>query len=117
MEKQNLELRTIKFSGDVIVFLKLLEKNIINIPLINQVVRSATSVGANYHEANGASSRRDFKSKLYICKKEAKETKYWLHIIAEANPEYKEQCRILWQEAHELTLIFSKSILTLEEKN
>jgi len=64
-----------------------LEKNIINNPLISQIVRSATSIGANYHEANGASSGKDFKNKIYICKKEAKETKYWLQIIAEANPE------------------------------
>jgi len=66
--------------------------------------------------ANGASSKKDFKNKIYICKKEAKETKYWLQIISIANPEQKDQARKLWKEAHELTLIFSKIILTLEEK-
>jgi len=116
-EKQNLELRTIKFSGDVIVLAKLLDRNIINNPLISQLVRAATSIGANYHEASGASSKKDFKNKIYICKKEARETKYWLQVIAESNPEHKERCKILLQEAHELTLIFSKSILTLEGKN
>ncbi|MBU2028691.1 four helix bundle protein, partial [Patescibacteria group bacterium] len=64
-----------------------------------------------------ASSRKDFKNKIYICKKECKETKYWLEILAEANPEIKNSCRELWKEAQELTLIFSKTILTLEGKN
>lgn len=117
VEKVNdLERRTTKFSGDIIVFLKILKRDSINNPLINQLVRSATGIGANYCEAGGASSRKDFKNKIYICKKECKETKYWLEIIAEANPENKEDCRKLWKEAQELTLIFSKTILTLESK-
>lgn len=115
-EKHSLESRTIKFSGEVILFARLLKKDAINLPLVSQIVRSATSIGANYHEANGASSGKDFKNKIYICKKEARETKYWLQVIAEANPEYKERCRELWQEVHELVLIFSKIILTLEKK-
>lgn len=112
----NLEPRTIKFSGDVISFLKKLKRDAINSPLINQLVRSSTSVGANYCEANGASSKKDFKNKIYICKKECKETKYWLEIIARANEEHANQCRILWKEAQELTMVFSKIILTLENK-
>ncbi|MCX6761716.1 MAG: four helix bundle protein [Candidatus Moranbacteria bacterium] len=116
-ENYNLEPRTIKFSGDVISFLKKLKRDAINSPLINQLVRSSTSVGANYCEANGASSRKDFKNKIYICKKECKETKYWLEIIARANEEHADQCRVLWKEAQELTMIFSKIILTLEKKS
>ena len=112
----NLEERTAKFSGEIISFVKSVEKNIINNPLISQLVRAATSIGANYCEANGASSKKDFKNKIYICKKEARETKYWLQIIAEANPKQKEKCRKLWQEAQELTLIFSKIILTIDSK-
>jgi four helix bundle protein len=113
----NLEIRTAKLSEEVISFVKLLDRNVINNPLINQLVKSATSIGANYCEANGASSRRDFKNKISICKKEAKETKYWLQIIAKANPDLNKvkQCRILWQEAQELTLIFSKISITLKE--
>ena len=88
----------------------------VNVPMISQLVRSATSIGANYMEANGASSKKDFKNKIYICKKEARETKYWLQLIAGANEDKKEDCRKLWQEAQELTLIFSKIILTLEKK-
>ncbi len=112
----NLEVRTTKFSEEIILSVKKLPKNTINNPLISQLVRSATSIGANYCEANGASSKKDFRNKIYICKKEAKETKYWLQIISTANPEYKKEYRKLWQEAQELTLIFSKIILTLEGK-
>jgi len=79
-------------------------------------VRAGTSVGANYCEANGASSKKDFRNKIYICKKEIQETKYWLRIIVQAVPEVKEMARVLWQEAQELTLIFSKIILTLGQK-
>lgn len=114
-DNYNLEKRTTKFSCEIILFLKTLKRDVINTPLINQLVRSATSIGANYCEANGSSSKKDFKNKIYICKKECKETKYWLEIIAKSNPEHKEKCRELWQEAQEFTLIFSKIIITLEK--
>jgi four helix bundle protein len=113
----NLEERTIKFSEEVVLFVKLLNRDVINNPLINQLVKSATSIGANYCEANGASFRKDFKNKIFICKKEAKETKYWLQIIAKANPEKTGKCRMLWQEAQELTLIFFRISLTLSGRS
>jgi four helix bundle protein len=65
-------------------------------------------VGANYQEANGASSKKDFRSKIYICKKEAKETMYWIRLLMKSSEGLKEDCRVLWREAQELTLIFSK---------
>ena len=111
--KYDLEERTVKFSEDIIVFSRILIKDIITIPLVKQIIRSATSVGANYCEANGASSKKDFKNKIHICKKEAKETKYWLQLIAKASPEKAEECRKLWKEAQELTMIFSKIIITM----
>ncbi|MDD4333100.1 MAG: four helix bundle protein [Patescibacteria group bacterium] len=113
----NLEERTARFSEEIIAFSRLLRKDLINNPLISQLIRSATSIGANYMEANGASSKKDFKNKIYICKKESRETKYWIQLIAKNNPEVVEKCRILWQEAQELTLIFSKITLTLEKKS
>jgi len=64
-------------------------------PLISQLVRSSTSVGANYCEANGASSKKDFKNKIHICKKEVQESKHWLHMISVACPEMKENARRL----------------------
>jgi four helix bundle protein len=104
----DLEERTARFSEEIIDLCKQVPKNTITKPLIDQLIRSATSIGANYCEANGASSKKDFKNKIYICKKEAKETKYWLRILAKANEGLVEETRNLWKEAQELTLIFSK---------
>ncbi|MDP2767772.1 MAG: four helix bundle protein [Candidatus Methanoperedens sp.] len=103
-----MEERTAKFGENIIDFVKKIENNAINRPLINQIVRSATSIGANYMEANQASSKKDFKNKIKICQKEANETKHWLRMIAKAIPEKSEECKKLWKEAHELTLIFAK---------
>ena len=113
----DLEERTKVFSKDIIDLLIKVRKNEINRNLISQLARSATSVGANYCEANGASSRKDFKNKIYICKKEIQETKYWIEMVAKSNPEEKEKLRILWKEAHELTLIFNKISSTLRNNN
>jgi four helix bundle protein len=71
-------------------------------------VKAATSIGANYGEANDAESKKDFRHKIGICRKESKETKYWLPLLAEAVPELREDARVLWQEAKELNLIFGK---------
>jgi four helix bundle protein len=114
--KYDLEERTAKFGENMIGFLKTLGKNDINRPLINQIVRSATSIGANYMEANGASSKKDFRNKIFICKKESRETKHWLRMIVTANPDKSTSCKLLWKEAHELTCIFSKIIISLENK-
>lgn len=106
----DLEDRTIVFSKNLIGFLKKCQKNVLTIPLISQCLRAGTSIGANYREANGASSKRDFQNKIFICKKEAKEALYWLELLGNAFDEevLKKECRNLWKEAHELTLIFSK---------
>ena len=103
-----LEDRTLKLAEAVIVLCRTIPKDILNNPIVSQLIRSATSVGANYREANGASSRKDFKNKIYICKKEAKETQYWLQLLVKSHPSCTERCRVLWKESHELTLIFSK---------
>lgn len=107
-DKFDLEERTAKFAEDIIELCKRAPKTIITIPIIDQLIRAGTSIGANYCEANGASSRKDFKNKIFICKKESKETKYWLRILAKAVKELTDNCRKLWSEAQELTLIFSK---------
>lgn len=106
----DLEERTAKFGEAVIDFVKTLKKDSVNLPLINQIIKSATSIGANYCEANNASSKSDFKNKIFICKKEASETKYWFRMIARANEDKKDTCKILWKEANELTMIFSKIV-------
>ena len=107
----NLEERTALFGEVIIKFAKTIRENTNNRSLINQLIRSSTSIGANYMEADGADSKKDFRHKISLCKKEAKETLHWLRIIAVANPDQKEECRKLWKEAHELTLIFSSILL------
>ena len=106
----DLEERTAKFGESVIAFMKTLPNTTILLPLMNQLVRSATSIGANYMEADGAESKKDFLHKIAICKKEAKETRHWLRMIAAAYPEKARECRILWSEAQELALIFSSIV-------
>ncbi len=113
--KYNLEERTAKFGESVIKFCKSLKKDVISTSLISQLVRSATSVGANYMEANGASSRKDFRNKIHFCKKESQETKHWLRMLSQSNPEDKESLRKLWNEAQELTMIFQKITTTLNK--
>ena len=99
--------RTANFGENIIEFARILPMAPINKPLISQVVRSATSIGANYMEADAAESRKDFQHKIGLCKKEAKETMHWLRMVAKANAEQSDICRKLYREVHELTLIFS----------
>lgn len=113
----DLENRTAKFGEDTINFVKNLPYNQINKPLISQIVRSATSIGANYMEANQASSKKDFRNKIAICKKESNETKHWLRMIAVSSPDFKEQCQFLWKGAHELVLIFGKIMSSCDNKD
>jgi four helix bundle protein len=109
-QKYDLEERTAKFAENIIDFSKKLPQDQITKPLINQIVRSGTSIGANYSEADEASSKKDFINKISIAKKETKETKYWLRLIAYTLPQFKEQARKLWQEAQELNLILAAII-------
>jgi len=107
----DLEERTALFGENIIDFVKTLPINPINSELIRQIIKSGTSIGANYMEADAAESKKDFRHKIAICKKEAKETKHWLRMIAKANQERKDKCKELWSETQELTLIFSSIIL------
>lgn len=101
----NLEERTLRFSKEIIRFIKKLPKNTVNLPLIDQLIRSATSIGANYREANETETKKDFINRIRIAKKEAKETIYWLELIIAANPEFKENINPLLEEAKELIKI------------
>ena len=112
--KYDLEERTAKFGEDVIEFCRNIKQDAITKPIISQLIRSGTSIGANYMEANAASSRKDFRNKIFICKKEAQETKHWLRMLATATQERKDNIRKLWQESQELTLIFGKIVSKLK---
>lgn len=108
--KYDLEERTAKFGEDVIRFAQKVLKNEITRPLIGQLIRAGTSVGANYCEADSAHSKKDFNHKISLCKKESRETKHWLRMMALVAPELVKETRVLWQEANELNLIFSAII-------
>jgi four helix bundle protein len=113
-KQYDLEERTAIFGENIIDFCRMLPQDTISKPLISQLIRSATSIGANYMEANGASSKNDFRNKIYICKKETQETKHWLRMIAKYFPQKREEVRGLWKEAQELTLIFQKIVGSLK---
>jgi len=113
----DLEERTAKFGEDIIKFSKKIPLNQITRPIISQLVRSGTSVGANFCEADDAESKMDFRHKVGICKKEARETKHWLRMVVMAEPELKDEARILWQEAKELNLIFNSITHKLKNKS
>ncbi len=106
----DLEDRTAKFSINILNFCRTITINYLNENQIRQLIKSATSIGANYMEANGSDSKRDFKSKISICKKEAKETTYWIRLLSNLFPNKKNELTILWTEAQELLLIFSAII-------
>lgn len=116
-KKFDLEERTANFGENIIEFSKKIPKNVITIPIINQLVRAGTSVGANYCEADCAETKKDFEHKIGISKKESKESKHWLRMCAKASPENKGEARKLWQEANELNLIFITIIKNSRLKN
>jgi len=106
-KKYDLEERTAKFGEEIIKFCKKVPRGPITDPLITQLVKAATSVGANYCEADDAESKEDFRHKIGICKKESREAKHFIRMIVIACYELKEEARPLWQEAKELNLIFN----------
>ena len=112
----DLEERTAKFGEDIIKFARKIPKKTETLSLISQLIRSGTSVGANYCEADDAESKQDFKHKIGICKKESRESKHWLRMVVVAAPELKEEARILWQEAKEINLIFNSIVNKLKRK-
>lgn len=115
----DLEERTLKFSKNLIDFLKVCPKNNITFPLIDQTLRAGTSIGANYREANGASSKKDFYNKIFICKKESKESLYWLELLGKTLDDEKllKQCSALWSESKEFILIFGKIVSNRKVSN
>jgi four helix bundle protein len=100
--------RTARFGEALIDFAKIIPRTPVRQRLIEQLVGCGTSVGANYCEADDAVSKKEFRLRCGTCKKEARETKYFLRMVVRAVPELKPPARPLWQEAKELHLIFEK---------
>jgi len=113
-KQYDLEDRTLEFGKRIIHLSQALPKNTINFKLIDQVVRSGTSLGANYREANETETKKDFKFRIRICRKEGKETIYWLRLIIEANPEFQQRIDPLLQETLELVKIFAAILIKSE---
>ena len=103
----DLEERTARFGEAIIRFLKRLPRGPHHDRLIDQLTGCGTSIGANYCEANEGVSKKDFRNIIGRCVKEAKETKYFLRLIATAEPTLAEEARTLFREAKELHLIFA----------
>ena len=111
MEKPyNLEERTFLFAKECRIYIQKLPKTISNIEDEKQLVRSSGSVGANYIEANEKLGEKDLSFRLKIARKEAKESKYWLRLLQELNPELKEKSENLIFEIEELRKILSAII-------
>ena len=104
----DLEEPTAMFGEAVIDFAKRVPISPLTQRLVDQLVGAGTSVGANYCEADDAVSKKDFRHKISICKKEARETKFFIRMIVRAVPDLREDAKPLWQEAKELHLIFAK---------
>jgi len=104
----DLEERTARFGETIIRFAKKIPQNPVNNRLISQLVGAGTSVGANYCEADDGVSKPDFKHRIGTCRKEARETKFFLRMVAAAEPSLKPEAREIWLEANALHLIFSR---------
>lgn len=102
----DLEERTARFGEAVIGFAKRIPVNLMTQVLIPQLVRAGTSVGANYVEADDADSKKDFRYKIGLARRESRETKHWLRMVVAADARLRDEARALWQEAKELNLIF-----------
>lgn len=106
--KYDLEERTFQFAKAVRQYIKKLPNSIANIEDSKQVIRASGSVGANYIEANESLSKKDFIFRIKICRKESKESAYFLRLIYESNqPEFEEEGKELYDEAIQLKKIFS----------
>ena len=104
----DLEERTARFGEAVIDFARTIPQDAVTNRIINQLVGAATSVGANYVEADDAVSKKEFLKNIGTCKKEVREVKHFLRMAVRGVPELKHKARSLWLEACELHLIFSK---------
>ena len=108
--------RSFKFAIRVLKLCKGLPRDEINRILINQVAKSSTSIGANLEEAQGANTRPEFINCTNIAKKEARETRYWLLIIAEVNPQFKERMQEIIEESEAIVKILTASIKKLRTR-
>ncbi|EKE19084.1 MAG: hypothetical protein ACD_9C00144G0002 [uncultured bacterium] len=104
-KQYDLEKRTLEFARNVRIFIGKLSKTVGNIEDGKQLVRSSGSVGANYIEANESLSKKDFIMRIKICRKEAKESCFWLNLVVPIKEQEATQSKLL-DESTQLTKIF-----------
>ena len=110
--KYDLEERCSLFGEAVIAFARRVPMDAVSSPLVSQVVRAATSIGANYCEADEADTNKEFRYRIGVCKRESRETRFQLRMVVAAAPQMRDDARTLWQEAKELTKIFAAILRT-----
>lgn len=115
--KYDLAERTARFGEAVIGFCQRVKATAVTSPLIRQLVRAATSIGANYVEADEAGSKKEFRYRISVCKRETRETQYWIRMLVAAAPQSKDDARALWREANELVLIFGSIYRNSRKQN
>ncbi len=113
----DLEERTYKYTKDIISFINACPKTVVNSELIRQLIRSAGSVGANYIEAREALSKKDFGLRVKICRKEIKESAYWLRLLEVRNTDEEKKRQSLLIETNELLRIFASIVEKVKERN
>jgi four helix bundle protein len=117
MDRSELELRTKDFAVRVVRFVSEFKSSATGRVIGNQLLKSGTSIGANYREANRAVSRREFAYRIGIAEKEASETHYWLEICNEVNLGSEKNCETLLDEANELLAIFTSIGRSIRSKD
>ena len=109
-KQYDLEERTLRFAKEVIEFTNILPRTIANVEVMKQLIRASGSVGANYIEANEALSKKDFAARVKICRKESKESRYWLSLIGVKGEDAENRQQSLINEATELMKIFGSIV-------
>lgn len=107
IKPQDIGERVFSFAARVLKMTQSLPKTYVNVAIINQIIRSVTSIGANIEEARGAHTKTDFTYSMNIAKKEARETLYWLRLIAEMNPILSSKLGLLLKENEEIIKILT----------
>ena len=109
-KKYDLEDRTLRFAKNCIDLCRSFIRDTINIELVSQFIRASSSVGANYREANDSTTKKDFYHRIGICRREAKESKYWLELLVHSNPKFCNKIEPLLDEALQLARIFASIV-------
>lgn len=115
--KYDLGERSAVFAEAVVEFSMSVRFDAVSDPLVRQFIRAATSIGANYCEAEDGGSRKEFRYRISLCRRESRETMYWCRVLAKALPERADDLRPLWKEADELNRIFGKIFQSTKPSN